>query len=38
LRLPISDFKNAACALVVPNRKSTIANLKFGGSAADPGL
>jgi hypothetical protein len=39
--LPIADFqilKMRACAPVVPNRKSTVANLKSGGSAADPGL
>jgi hypothetical protein len=41
LQLPIADFrflKMRACAPVVPNRKSTIANLKSGGSAADAGL
>jgi hypothetical protein len=31
-------FEMRACAPVVPNRKSTIANLKSGGSAAYPGL
>jgi len=41
LRLPncrIEILKMRACAPVVPNRKSTIANLKSGGSAAKPGL
>jgi len=40
---PICDcrfqiLKMRACAPVVPNRKSTIANRQSGGSAADPGL
>jgi hypothetical protein len=31
-------FKMRACARILPNRKSTVANLKSGGYAADPGL